>query len=170
MTIQLRLGLVLAVSALWLGACNRGEQPQTTQQSPQNTAQAPAIKMPTSTNAVMVSLIDHAAHELWNVEKTAPKSDVGWREVEHHALQLLAADALLRVGGNGPMDQAWVRASGWVEQTQRLTDAAQDAVDAARGKNVERLVVANGRLVDACEGCHKQFKPDLPTEGIVHPH
>jgi hypothetical protein len=29
---------------------------------------------------------------------------------------------------------------------------------------------ANGRIVDACEGCHKQFKPELPSEGVVHPH
>jgi hypothetical protein len=31
-------------------------------------------------------------------------------------------------------------------------------------------VAANGQVVESCEGCHKEFKPDLPTEGIVHTH
>ena len=35
---------------------------------------------------------------------------------------------------------------------------------------MEALVAANGRLVEACEGCHKQFKPALPSEGIMHSH
>jgi hypothetical protein len=35
---------------------------------------------------------------------------------------------------------------------------------------MEALVAANGQLVDACEGCHKEFKPQLPSEGIVHAH
>ena len=168
MTNQLGLALALG-TAVCLAACNRGEQPTAAPQ-PQVTTPASGVTMPTSINTAMVSLIDHAAHELWNVEKTAPKTDREWQEVEHHAQQLLAADALLRVGGNGPMDQAWVRASGWIEQTQRLTNATTGAVDAARTKNLKGLVTANGRIVDACEGCHKQFKPELPSEGVVHPH
>jgi hypothetical protein len=25
-------------------------------------------------------------------------------------------------------------------------------------------------MIEACEGWHREFKPDLPTEGVVHPH
>jgi hypothetical protein len=32
------------------------------------------------------------------------------------------------------------------------------------------LVAANGQLVQSCEGCHKEFKPELPSEGVVHAH
>jgi len=24
--------------------------------------------------------------------------------------------------------------------------------------------------VESCEGCHKEFKPSLPSEGLVHRH
>jgi hypothetical protein len=42
------------------------------------------------------------------------------------------------------------------------------AVDA---KNQMALRSAGDALVEVCEGCHKQFKPDVPTEGILHvPH
>jgi hypothetical protein len=37
-------------------------------------------------------------------------------------------------------------------------------------KSFEALVIANGQLVDSCERCHKEFKPALPTEGVVHTH
>jgi len=51
-----------------------------------------------------------------------------------------------------------------------MSDAAMSAMNAAKGKNFEELVAANGRIVETCETCHKQFKPELPTEGIVHTH
>jgi hypothetical protein len=41
---------------------------------------------------------------------------------------------------------------------------------AAKAKNFENLVAANGKIVESCDNCHKQFKPDLPTEGITHAH
>jgi cytochrome c556 len=44
------------------------------------------------------------------------------------------------------------------------------ALKATEGKNAEALVTANGQLVESCEGCHKQFKPSLPSEGITHAH
>ena len=46
------------------------------------------------------------------------------------------------------------------------------ALAAARSRNLPALIEANGKLVETCEGCHKQFKPELPTEGIGHqpPH
>ena len=51
-----------------------------------------------------------------------------------------------------------------------MSDAGMAALKAAQSKNQELLVAANGQLVDSCEGCHKQFKPALPTEGITHAH
>ena len=41
---------------------------------------------------------------------------------------------------------------------------------AAKSKDLKALVTANGQLVDTCEQCHKEFKPDLPTEEIVPTH
>jgi len=51
-----------------------------------------------------------------------------------------------------------------------MSDAGAAALTAAQGKNLNALVEANGRLVESCDGCHKEFKPDLPTEGIAHTH
>jgi cytochrome c556 len=51
-----------------------------------------------------------------------------------------------------------------------MSDAALAAVKATEGENLEALVAANGQLVQSCEGCHKEFKPELPSEGVVHAH
>jgi cytochrome c556 len=51
-----------------------------------------------------------------------------------------------------------------------LSNAGLAALKAAEAKNLEALVAANGQVVEACESCHKQFKPALPSEGITHTH
>jgi hypothetical protein len=41
-------------------------------------------------------------------------------------------------------------------------------MEAAKTKNLELLGTAADALVASCEGCHDAFKPELPTEGIMH--
>jgi cytochrome c556 len=120
----------------------------------------------------MVGLVDHASHTLWDVEKEgrAPKTDADWGELEHHAIQLAAAGPLIALGGTGQADPGWAQSPAWKKYSQELADAGVAALNAVRSKNLEALVKANGQLVDVCERCHKEFKPELPTEGIVHPH
>ena len=157
------------ISALLLYGCSGGvEQKPAVQQSAAVVPLPPAL----SINAEMVSLVDHSAHELWNLEKegSGPKTDQEWEEVEHHAMQLVAAGSLITLGGTGPSDAGWVQSPDWKVHAQKLVDTATKEVNAARDKNLDALVKANGDLVEVCEGCHKQFKPPLPTEGIVHPH
>ena len=161
------------VGALLLYGCGGGsvEQKPAAPAAPQP---APSVALPPalSINAEMVSLVDHSAHELWNLEKkeNAPKTDQDWEEVQHHAMQLMAAGSLITLGGTGPGDAGWVQSPDWKMFAQKLIDTATREMDAAKSKNLEALVKANGDLVEVCEGCHKQFKPPLPSEGIVHPH
>lgn len=158
-------------SALLLAACS-GPAQQPAQQSSYASPAPAAVKPEVSINAVMVGLVDHAGHELWNVEKegAAPKTEADWATVQEHAVQLAAAGPAISVGGTGPSDNIWVQSPDWRKDAQAMSDAAMSAVNAAKGKNFEELVAANGRIVETCETCHKQFKPELPTEGIVHTH
>jgi cytochrome c556 len=161
------------VAALCLSAC--------TSPAPQQEAQPPAAvepaapttaKLDVSINEVMVALIDHAGHNLWNVEQEgkAPKTDADWQVVQEHAVQIAAAGPAITVGGAGSRDAEWVKTPSWLMYAQRMSDAGVAALRAAKSKDQRALVTANGQLVDTCEQCHKEFKPDLPTEGIVHTH
>lgn len=135
-------------------------------------AGAPALKPPVSINAMMVALIDHAAHGLWDVEKegNAPKNDTAWEVVQEHATQLAVGGTLMQLGGTGLSDAGWVARPTWKKHSQELTAAALTALAAGRSKNMAALVKANGDLTQTCENCHNEFKPALPTEGIVHTH
>jgi Cytochrome C' len=163
-----RMGRPLAVlcgvaASLLIGCSSKVEPPL---------PQGPPVALAVSINAVMVALVDHAAHVLWDVEKDghAPKTDAEWTEIEHHAIQLSASGVVVALGGTGKLDAGWVKTPAWTKRAQELTDSALAALSAARAKDLGALVKANGRLVESCEGCHREFKPDVPTEGIMHPH
>jgi len=169
----------VVITAAWLAAIGCSTPASVQQQSapaattaPAATSVPPAVMSPVSINAEMVSVIDHAGHELWSVEQKgkAPKTDADWENLAEHATQLAAAGALVRVAGTGVNDTMWVASPDWQKWARALSDAGLAALKATEGKNAAALVTANGQLVESCEGCHKQFKPNLPSEGITHAH
>ena len=160
----------VGVSAALLLACTaKGEKTPPPQQV---AVMKPPVPMPISINALMVAQVDHASHALWDAGKEgqAPKTDQDWEEIEHHAMQLAAAGTLISLGGTGQADAGWVVKPDWRPLAEKLSNTAMRAVDAAHTKNLSALLKAGDDLTDVCESCHKEFKPALPSEGIVHPH
>ncbi len=170
---KLTVGLSAVTAAIFLAGCNPPPPPPPVASAPPAPVE-PALELNMSFNALMVAWIDNASHVLWDVEKKgfAPKNDADWVELEDHAIQLAAAGTLLQLPGNGPADANWAKQEGWKNDAKALAKAGSEAHAAAKARNLEALVMANGKLVETCEGCHKQFKPELPTEGIAHqqPH
>lgn len=171
--------LPAAVAVFTFGCSSPPEQSQVNQAPAAEPAAAvapapPAVTPQLSFNALMVTMIDNAGHVLWDAEKEGfkPKNDADWLEIEDHAIQLAAASTLIQIGGTGPTDRVWAQDPKWRIDAQKMGQAAMAANAAAKQKNLEALVAANSTLVESCESCHKAFKPDLPTEGVVHqrPH
>ncbi len=169
--------LVIGIGAAIVSSCQsppQQEAPPPTSAAAATPPAEPAIKLPVSYNALMVAMVDNAGHVLWDIEKEgfAPKNDADWLEVEDHAMQLVAASTLLQLEGSGPADAGWVKQVGWKSNAEAMGAAGMAANAAAKAKNKDALVKANGEVVAACEGCHKAFKPTLPTEGLTHqrPH
>jgi hypothetical protein len=167
---SLKIGLSLAAGTVWLAGCSAPAEPPAPAPAVETT---PAVPPPqVSINAEMVSFVDHAGHALWDVEREgkAPKTDADWANVEEHATQLAAGGNLIMLGGGGPNDLVWAQSPLWRQWARALSDAGMAAIAASHDKNFDALVAANGRLVEACEGCHQEFKPELPSEGLVHTH
>ena len=89
--------VLVAMAGTWLIAgCGT---PAPVEQKPAATAPAPSaapvVMSPVSINAEMVSIIDHAGHELWNAEREgkAPKTKADWENLAEHATQLAAVQA-----------------------------------------------------------------------------
>ena len=167
--------LSLATSALLLVGCTPASQPpaapaQTAQPAP--AAPPPPPRIPVSLNAVMVSVVDHAGHGLWDVENEgrAPKTEQDWEMVAEHAIQMAAAGTLITIPGTGPNDVRLTGEADWRKWAGAMSDAGMAAFKATEAKDMKALVAANSQLVDACEGCHKAYKPNIPSEGIMHKH
>jgi hypothetical protein len=159
-----------AICVLIVQGCNAPVEQ--TQEAVQPPPQAPGIPLNVSINAVMVGMVDHASHEIWNAatKEKAPKTDKDWYDLQHHAIQVAAAGSLIMLPGTGKADAAWVDKPEWKTYAQELADAGAAALDAATSKNAQALSEAGDKLVNSCEGCHKVYKGDLPSEGIVHEH
>jgi hypothetical protein len=129
------------------------------------------LPLATSINALMVAQVDHSAHELWDAASARTLTRSDWQRVEQHAIQLVASGTLISLGGTGIADAGWVTAPQWQEWTRTMTEAALAAQAAARNADQDALSDAGEMLIDACQGCHQAFKPELPTEGLTHvPH
>jgi hypothetical protein len=163
---------MLGVGALFVSACSSPAAEQTPPPTAIEHAAPTTAKPEVSINEVMVALVDHAGHKLWAVEQEgkAPTTDADWRVVWEHSVQIAAAGPAITVGGTGQSDAVWVNSPSWHTFAQRMSDAGVAARNAAKDKNYKALVAANTQLAESCEGCHKEFKPALPTEGIVHDH
>jgi hypothetical protein len=166
--------LSVGAGALLLMACSPGSQPaqpaQTTLQAATSTP--PPSGPPVSINAEMVSIVDHAGHALWDVEGegNAPKTQQDWELVAEHAIQIAAAGTLITLPGTGPNDLTLTQQADWKKWARTMSDAGLAAFKASEKKDMKALVAANSQLVETCEGCHKQYKPSLPSEGIAHRH
>jgi hypothetical protein len=165
---SLRL-LVLAGSAVALVACEKPKGAETQATATPSTAVVPlTVTSPYSVNEMMVMIVDRPGELLWNVERAgkAPKSGEDWYQLENHAVELASAATLIQLGGTGPADGGWAADPRWQSRSRELVQAAQSARHAAQAKDYKALVQANGDIVSACEGCHKVFKPDIPTGGL----
>lgn len=125
-----------------------------------------AFHLPVSINEVMASLINHSADPIWIAAWRNPQTERDWRELEHLARQLQLGGSLLTIPGTGPVDEQWTSRQGWQQYSTDLSAAAERAVNAARSRDVELIARAGDEIVAICEGCHIDFKPDLPTMNI----
>jgi hypothetical protein len=129
------------------------------------------VRQPVSVNALMVTLIDHSAHYIWDYSHTSTLrglTEHEWELVEYYAVQLAASGPLITLGGTGDMDDAWAGNPSWVRYSQEMTDVSMNALAAARKMDKEALQNAANILLDSCLACHNAFKPEIPSEGIMH--
>jgi hypothetical protein len=164
----------LSAGALLLGACNAPPPQSPAESATQSpvTVTPPPSGPPVSINAIMVSLVDHASHALWDAEREGqrPATPADWERIAEHATQLAAAGTLITLPGTGANDVTLTGQADWKKWSRAMSDAGMAALKATEAEDLDRLVAANGDLVESCESCHKAFKPSLPSEGIHHQH
>lgn len=135
-------------------------------------ATAPALtQLPVSTNAAMVGLIDNSADYLWAIGNgDLPQDEADWDLVRSAAYDMILGGQIMKVPGTGEFDAEWTADPGWQDMSDQLTVIGQDALVLAEEQSTdqEAWLAVGGRLVDNCNGCHAVFKPDIPSDGILH--
>ena len=128
-------------------------------------AELAASVLPVSYNEVMVALVNEAADPIWKAAWRNPDSEKEWRQLERRAFQLKLAGTLLSQPASGPIDKQWSLRPEWNKWATQLTLAGNAAISAVDSRSQEDISRAGDMIVEVCEGCHLDFKPDLPTGG-----
>ena len=165
------IGLLFAISAVLVSACERAapvaEEPAaqlTAAPSTSATASSPSEgHLPVSLNAVMVALVNDSADPIWSAATKLPQAEKEWRGLERVAIALEVSGALMTMPGTGPLDETWTQRPEWQGFAKELREAGAAAVAAVKSRDQAAIASVGDRLVDVCEGCHKVFKPDVPT-------
>jgi len=153
---------LIGLAALTVASCT----PKPAEQAPAPVAQASVPVLPVSLNAIMVAMVDHASEPLWQDSYKPPSTDAGWRETEYNAYQMAVNGKLIQLAGAGPNDAKWVADPDWKTNADAMSVAGMDALKAAQSHDAKALEIAGDKLVEACESCHRKFKPGLTSMGI----
>ena len=90
--------------------------------------------------------------------------------MEHYAIQLQSSISAITMGGSGVNDAMWVAQTGWRGFASQMGDASVQILGAARQRGLPALLTAGDQLKAACDGCHQQYKPEVPTQGFFKLH
>ena len=132
-------------------------------------AESQDFPMPVSVNSLMVTMIDHSAHYIWDYAALEDMMlEDEWLAVEYYSIQLAAAGPLITLGGTGELDNTWASSPQWLSYSMDMSNAAMKALNAARLQDKALLQTAGDELLNSCLACHRAFKPDVPTEGVIH--
>ncbi len=72
---------------------------------PAEAAENQDFPVPVSVNALMVTMIDHSAHYIWDYAALEDMMlEDEWLAVEYYSIQLAAAGPLMTMGGTGELD------------------------------------------------------------------
>ena len=87
----------------------------------QQGTQPPFLPLSISINALMVTVVDDVAHNIWEADnKATTLTGREWLDVTEHAYQLQAAATLVSLGGTGQADRGWVISPAWQEWSVKL--------------------------------------------------
>lgn len=163
---KIRHFAVVCVASATFGVITACASKETSKETSQ--ADHTPVAMQTSINEIMVMGVDYAAHWIWDAQESPPQTEEDWFRIRVHATQLVALGSAITLGGTGPADNGWVRSPEWATDAEELIAASRDALQAVETQNIEALNTAGNRLVASCEKCHDKFKPEVPTEGLMH--
>lgn len=98
------------------------------------------------------ALIRPGSDALFAAEAAPPETDEGWRKLEIAAQQVVDGAARLQTGPRVRDRGDWLRIARAVEEN------AGKAIVAAKARDPDALLLADGDFLVHCEDCHKTYR------------
>lgn len=158
---------VMSTAVALLAGC----QSKTADTSGATSSHPGLTELPVSINAAMVALTSQAADYLFAPGNgDMPKNDRDWGLVQNAGYEIMLAGKVMQVPGTGQFDAQWVVEDEWVKLANELTDIGSEAEKLAGEKSTDREKwrAIGDKLVQNCLACHERFKPETPSQGILH--
>lgn len=160
-----RIALVLPL--LSLAAC----QQERTDTSTKTQSASAVSQLPISINAAMVALTDQSSDYIFAPGNgDMPKTDHDWDLVRNAAYDMMLAGKVIQIPGSGQYDAQWVTEPEWQSLANQLTQTGSQALELAEAKSTDQTKwqKVGDDLVQTCLSCHDKFKPETPSQGILH--
>ena len=126
-------------------------------------AQAPPMTPVASIKQLQEAMISPASDTIFNVGRSAPRSDDDWLTVRNAAVILAEVGNLFMLEGRAKDTGQWMEFAG------ELVEAGTAALRATDVRDVNGLLDAGDRIAAVCEACHRPYRDGgramgLPTE------
>lgn len=159
--------LSLPLAALALVSC---QQEAAAPAAPEPAASAELV-LPLSINAAMVGVVDQSADYIWAVGNgDIPKDSHDWDQVRGAVYDMIIGGQIIQISGTGQFDAQWVSNADWQRHANDLTRIGQVALPLVEAKSTDQDAwrEIGDQLVANCLACHELFKPEVPSQGILH--
>ena len=138
----------LALAALLIG-CKAGSPAESVQQMMKNKVQPTA--------QVYWDAVQYISDENGNRD-IVPQTDADWEKVRKAAADLQDYGKLLQTDayteGRNP---------DWTKFSQAMVEVSQQAEQAAKDKNVDKVFEISGTMYNVCSACHMAYPPPVPA-------
>jgi len=145
--------IAAAALAALLGACGQGAG------TPDLTLQQFMAQKVDPTSKVYFDAVQYISDETGDHD-IKPETDADWAKVRQAAADLQAQGRQLQAPG-----YTEGRNPDWTQFSQSLVEAGQQAEQAAKDKNPDKVFEVSGTIYAVCDACHMAYPKDTTQPG-----
>jgi len=123
-------------------------------QVPAPSGPVPSPRAVGTLSELMIRVIYPASDAIFYIESRTPATDEQWGQLEGTTL-VLAESANLMMSPQRAIDT-----DQWMRDSALMLEAAADAFDAVKKKDVDAILAVSDALYESCTTCHKHYRPD----------
>jgi hypothetical protein len=134
---------------------NPAPPPSATPPVPAADAAPAARPAPVGTmSELMLKVIYPYSDAMFYIQRSPPKNDVEWNDLQGKALALAEFGNVMMMPGRARDQDQWMR------DAKLLVEAGRAAFVATKAKDVDAVVALNEQIVMSCTSCHMHYRPN----------